>query len=389
VQHGGWVDVRYAERTRDGRLRFPVFVRERGDISASFVNVPVTGPASLTEDLQERLDAAKQEAVLEVEGIPVAFTNLDRVFWPATESTGEVTKRDLVRYYIKIAPHILPHLRDRPLSLVRCPDGISGEHFFQKHWEKGSPEWVERVPVWSSHNGRTVSYVVCNNLATLLWMAQMAVLEIHPWYSRLAAGAEGLSLDTSNDEAMDVSALNFPDFLVADLDPNLPTDKETDPTTRWDGFRMSVDVALRFKGMLDELGLEGFVKTSGKTGLHVFIPMVRNLEFPVVRALAETLGRHLERMAPDKVTMEWSVKKRPERVLFDYNQNVRGKTLAGIFSPRPVRGAPVSFPISWARLRTVRPEQFTVATAPTALGSYGDPWQGLLASPSDLSRLGT
>jgi len=383
-----WIEVRYGARTREGRLRFPVFVRVREDLPPPDKGSGEAEPMSQVDDWLAQLDDAKQDTILVVDGCSIHFSNLDRVFWPATDQTAPVTKRDLARYYLKVSGHILPQLRDRPLSLVRCPDGILGEHFFQKHWDKGLPEWVDRVPVWSDHNGRAAPYVVCNSVATLLWMAQMGVLEIHPWYSRYASGPEGLSLTTSDEAAMDASALSYPDFLVVDLDPTLPKDKETDPDAMWAGFKMSVEVALRFKTMLDELQLEGFAKTSGKTGIHIFIPIIRNLEFSVVRALAETLGRHLESLMPDKVTMEWVVKKRPEKVFFDHNQNVRGKTLAGIFSPRPVPGAPVSFPLSWARLRTIRPEQFTVASAPAALVNYGDPWERLMAAPQDLRRLG-
>lgn len=383
-----WIEVKYGARTREGRLRFPVFVRERADIP-TFSPTPVASKSVAVDErdgILEQLDRAKGDLELVVEGQRVHFSNLDRIFWPATENTQAVTKRDLARYYVKIAHHLLPQLKDRPLSLVRCPDGIGGEHFFQKHWEKGVPDFVDRVPIWSDHNNRAVNYTLCNNLATLVWMAQMAVLEIHPWYSRYAAGPEGHSLDTGGEDEMDASALSYPDFLVVDLDPNIPKESETDATIVRDGFRMSVEVALKFKTMLDELQLTGFLKTSGKTGIHVFIPIQRNLTYGVVRLLAETMGRHLMSLLPEKVTMEWVVKKRPEKVFFDHNQNVRGKTLASIFSPRPVPGAPISFPLDWARLKTITPDMFNTATGPASIVSYGDPWEHLLDNPQDLTR---
>lgn len=385
-----WIEVKYGARTREGRLRFPVFVRERGDIpSLSAPPAPSQAPEPSFDDVLEQLDrAGKGEVDLLVEGERVRFSNLDRVFWPETPKTKAVTKRDLARYYVKMAPYLLPQLKDRPLSLVRCPDGIHGEHFFQKHWEKGVPDFVDRVPIWSGHNERVVSYTMCNNLPTLLWMAQMAVLEIHPWYSRYAAGAEGLPLDTSGEQEMDASALNYPDYLVVDLDPNLPKEADLDPGLSREGFRMAVEVALKFKTVLDELRLNGFLKTSGKTGIHVFLPIVRNLDYHAVRILAETLGRHIETLMPNMVTMEWVVKKRPEKVFFDHNQNVRGKTLASIFSPRPVPGAPISFPIDWSRLKTITPDMFNTVTGPASLVSYGNPWQHLLDSPQDLTKLG-
>lgn len=383
-----WVEVKYGTRTREGRLRFPVFVREREDIPSLSVapEASMHSEVDQRDEILEQLDAAKADAEILIDGHRIHVTNLDRVFWPATDSTQAVTKRDLARYFVKVAPHLLPQLKDRPLSLVRCPDGIGGEHFFQKHWEKGVPDFVERVPVWSGHNDRVVNYTMCNNLATLVWMAQMAVLEIHPWYSRYSAGPEGHSLDTHGDAEMDASALSYPDFLVVDLDPNIPKESETDSAIVRDGFRMSVEVALKFKTMLDDLQLTGFLKTSGKTGIHIFIPIVRNLNYSAVRLFAETLGRHLEQLLPDKVTMEWVVKKRPEKVFFDHNQNVRGKTLASIFSPRPVAGAPISFPLDWARLKTISPEMFNTVTGPSSVVSYGDPWTTLLNSPQDLKR---
>ena len=388
VEPETWVEVRYGARTREGRLRFPVFVRERSDIPilSPAPNVSEKVTVNDRDDILEQLDGAKKDNEIVIDGHRINFSNLDRVFWPATETTEAVTKRDLARYYVKIAAHLLPQLKDRPLSLVRCPDGIGGEHFFQKHWEKGVPDFVDRVPIWSGHNDKVVTYTMCNNLATLVWMAQMAVLEIHPWYSRYATGPEGLPLDTSGEDPMDASALSYPDFLVVDLDPNIPKEFETDPSIVREGFRMSVEVTLRFKTILDELQLTGFLKTSGKTGIHVFIPIQRNLTYGVVRLLAETLGKHLEKLMPDKVTMEWVVKKRPEKVFFDHNQNVRGKTLASIFSPRPVAGAPISFPLEWARLKTVTPEMFNTATGPGSLVSYGDPWEHLFDHPQDLTR---
>ncbi|MBI3721373.1 MAG: ATP-dependent DNA ligase, partial [Fimbriimonas ginsengisoli] len=176
--------------------------------------------------------------------------------------------------------------------------------------------------------------------------------------SRVAAdgAASGRHTDFgSSEESIDGSALDYPDFLVVDLDPNV----KDDPASQAASFAMTVDVALGLKEMLDGLGIPGFLKTSGKSGLHIYLPIERNVAYDAVRKLAETLGRHLERAMPDKVTMEWTVSKRPEKVFFDHNQNVRGKTLAAAFSPRPVPGAPVSFPIEWSALRLVSPSHFT------------------------------
>ncbi|MBI1756939.1 MAG: ATP-dependent DNA ligase [Fimbriimonas ginsengisoli] len=381
-----WAEVRYMERTREGLLRMPVFLRLRPDLTAPATTGGGDPPADDLSNVREQLGEPKQEFAILVEGETVRFTHMDRELWPAWADQPAITKRLLATYYAKVSSHFIAHLRDRPLSLVRCPDGIAGEHFFQKHWEKGVPDFVERVMLWSSHSGRSVPYLLCNNLATLLWMAQMSVLEIHPWYSRVAAdgAASGRHTDFgSSEESIDGSALDYPDFLVVDLDPNV----KDDPASQAASFAMTVDVALGLKEMLDGLGIPGFLKTSGKSGLHIYLPIERNVAYDAVRKLAETLGRHLERAMPDKVTMEWTVSKRPEKVFFDHNQNVRGKTLAAAFSPRPVPGAPVSFPIEWSALRLVSPSHFTVLSAPAAVGQAGDPWQTILSSRADLRAM--
>ncbi len=388
-------EVQYMTRTREGRLRFPVFLRLRPDV---ILSEPPRSEAAVAqgndvESILEQLGQPKNDIVVTVEGEQIRYSSLDKVLWPAHESHPAVTKRDLAVYYAKISQHMLPHLKDRPLSFVRCPDGITGEHFFQKHYEKGLPDFVDEVAIWSSHNKKSPNYVMVNNLPTLMWLAQVATLEIHPWYSRVDPEPDARDLPTvssGSEEALDASVLNYPDFMVVDLDPNVHSGKEkpgAEPEVNEAGFKMAVEAALGFKQVLDDMKLTGYLKTSGKTGLHVYIPIARNLTYDVVRPLCEVFGRHLMQNMPDIITMEWVVSKRPNKIFFDHNQNVRGKTLVSIFSPRPVPGAPVSIPIEWSQLKNVYPMQHTLHSVPASLAKVGDRWRDILERKQDLHSL--
>jgi bifunctional non-homologous end joining protein LigD len=219
------------------------------------------------------------------------------------------------------------------------------------------------------------------------------VLEIHPWYSRIDPEPDAVSLPTdfsSSEEALDASVLNYPDFIVFDLDPYIYSGKEgkgEEPELNEKAFEATVGVALRAKELLDALGLKAYLKTSGKTGLHVYIPVERTLPYDLARSVAEAFGRHLMQQMPEKITMEWSVAKRPGKVFFDHNQNVRGKTLVSVFSPRPAAGAPVSMPIPWQDLGRIYPMQFTVHNVVSHLEAKGDCWADVLSVKQDIQAL--
>lgn len=397
-----WVEVKFANRTLENRLRFPVFVRMRPDLSTAEAGSEVkeavpevkesvkTQSRDAIESVLEQLNEGKEDMQLDVGGVPVRLTSLSRILWPAHEDLKAVTKRDLVAYYVRMSDLLLYHLRDRPISFVRLPGGLGGERFFQKHWEKGRPDYVETVPIFSSHNNRTTEYVLVNNLPTLAWLAQVSAMEIHPWYSRIIpdAGAEQAGTDTgSSDDALDASALNYPDFMVIDLDPNIRSGNEADedePELNRKGWEMVIQVADGVKEMLDSVGLHSYPKTSGKAGLHIYVPLKRLFDYGTVRLLCETFGRHLEKHMPDKITMEWSVKKRPEKVFFDHNQNVRGKTLSGPYSVRAVPGAPISMPIEWKQVKTIYPTDFTLHTLPAYMATRKDSWAGILEDRQEL-----
>lgn len=330
-----------------------------------------------TPSLQEQLQSDRNDLTLKVGKTLLKVTSLSKELWPG------ITKRDLLTYYAGVGDYMLPHLQDRPLAFVRYPDGLSGDRFFQKHWDKGRPKFLQTVTVWSETNGRTRDWLLANDLVSLLWLCQISSLEIHPWYSRITPKA-GLAADFKTEESLDESVLNYPDFVVFDLDPNL---KNTESTFNKAAFRKTIDVAKEVREVLHELGLEAFLKTSGKTGLHLYIPIQREYAYEETKPWAEKLGRRVEARCKSDVTMEWSLDKRPNKIFIDHNQNVRGKTLVGVYSTRPALNATVSFPIDWDELEDVDPREFTIKNVPGLLEKRGDLWKGMLSKPQELKPL--
>ena len=401
-------EVKFSQWTHEDKLRAPVFLRLRDDVDPrSVVRVAETTGAELgvgrsdapaaadtgVEEVLGQIAAAKKKLLLEVAGHKIGLTNLDKVLWPASDGQREITKGEMIAYYARISPLLIPHLRDRPLTLTRYPNGIHGKSFYQKNMEHEIPEFVETVRLFSSHNEGDVEYVMVNNLPTLIWLAQLADIEMHPWLSRTAQEPDGGHLSTQftgSEEAIRESALNYPDFIVFDFDPYIYSGKEKsgdEPELNRRAFSKTVEMAWQLKGLLDELSLSAFLKTSGKTGLHVYVPVQRQYDFRLTRKTCETVGHHLLRGHPRDLTMEWTIEKRTGKIFFDHNQNVRGKNMASIYSLRPAPGAPVSTPVSWDELDDVYPTDFTIDTVPERVDALGDLWAGVMDAKHDLSRL--
>src|SRR5204863_2846380 len=324
----------------------------------------------------------------------VRLTHLDRVYWPADPALKQpaLTKRDLLRYFAQVSPFILPHLADRPLTMIRMPDGIRGQRFFQKHWEQERPAFVETITVFSGHKDEHHEYLLCNNLPTLLWLAQSGTLEFHVWHSRAQRGDDCVTGSTDYDsslEALESSVLNYPDYVLFDIDPYIYSGKEApgdEPELNTRAFEKGKEIAFRLREVLNSMGLEPIVKTSGKTGLHVFLPIRRTIDFDTARKVAEFVGRHLMRLHPKDITLEWSVPKRTGKIFMDYNMNVRGKTLNVAYSPRGAPGAPVSMPLTWEELAGAHPLDFRITSVPERLGETGDRWRGALSRKQSLER---
>jgi bifunctional non-homologous end joining protein LigD len=399
--------VRFAQWTNENILRAPSFLGLRDDKAPADVRreEPMPSPtdnpgksnADTPGDLQhvlEQLERPDQKFLLDVEGHKISVSNLDKEFWPALEDRRALTKRDLLLYLARISPYLLPHMRDRPLTLTRYPNGIHGGHFYQKRFEYKIPEFVSTVRLYSQDNAEDVEYIICNNLPTLLWLGQLADIELHTWYSRVNPEPDGHHLPTTfsgSVKSIDASLLNYPDFMVFDLDPYIYSGQEkkgAEPELNRQAFAKTCEVALWLKDeLLDPLSLSSFVKTTGRTGLHIYVPILRQLDYDLVREACQTLGKLLLAAHPRDITMEWSVEKRKGKVFFDHNQNTRGKTLASIYSPRPSSQAAVSMPVRWDEIKNVYPPDFTILNGHERVAKTGDLWAEILDAKHDLADL--
>ncbi|MFF2389926.1 non-homologous end-joining DNA ligase [Agromyces sp. NPDC058104] len=282
----------------------------------------------------------------------VRLSSPTRVIWPE----AGVTKRELAEYLVAVGAAFIEANGDRPVSLQRFPGGVDGEQFFSKNPPKGAPEWVRSVPV-TYPSGRTHPQLVLDEPAAAVWAAQMNTIVFHPWASRA---------DRSD----------LPDELRIDLDPQPGT-----------GFAEAVPVALELRELLGEVGLTGFVKSSGSRGIHVFAPIDPEHEFLDVRHAVIALGRELERRLPAAVTTNWWKEERGDRIFIDYNQANRDRTMAGAYSPRPTPGATVSCPLEWSELERTDPAEHTIRTVPARLAERGDPWAGMHDRPGRIDVL--
>jgi bifunctional non-homologous end joining protein LigD len=330
------------------------------------------------------------------------LSNLDKVYWPKTSEHPELTKADLIEYYNRVSDYVLYYLKDRPLSLSRYPEGITGKHFFHKNWgDKEKPEFVNTVQVYSKSTGNINDHLVCNNKDALLWIANLGCIEMHPWHSRIKDYtackdiAEGYSSSYSPPAAVNIlneekCGLNYPDFIVFDLDPYIYSGEEKEegePAYNINSFKAAVEVAYNLKDLLDMLTINSYVKTSGKTGLHIFVPINNRYSFDQTRRFAETIGKMLVRRYPQKVTMEWDTDKRKGKVFFDHNQNSIGKTIASVFSVRPTISATVSMPIKWEELQSILPTDFTILNAFEEIKKSEDAWKHILEKKQDLEKI--
>ena len=309
-------EVRYKEITSDGLLRQPIFLRWRADKRPDECARPVTQaePPPASASVEKR----------------IAYTNLKKVFWPAEG----LTKGDLIDYYRAIAPWLLPYLRDRPLVLTRHPEGIAGPSFFQKDAPTWSPEWVRRVRIWSDERKRELEYFLCDDVESILYLANLGSIPLHVWASR-------------------VGSLERPDWCILDLDP-----KDAP-------FAHVVRLARAIHRLCQRIELPCFAKTSGGTGLHVLIPLAGQLTHAESRSLAQLLAHVTVRDDPQLATVTRSVARRAGRVYLDCMQNGHGKTIAGPFSARAVAGARVSMPLRWSEVNAhLDPGPFTIKTAP-------------------------
>ncbi len=337
------VQVEFAEWTHDGHLRAPSFLGLRED--------------KRPEDVRRELPSAEPFPSEIRKGRRVLkLSNLDKPFWPEEG----ITKGDLLAYYRAVAPALVPHLKDRPFTMKRYPDGWRGNHFFQKDAPKHMPDWIPtrayRSTSRESREKRTISYPLVNHELALLWMVNMGCIDMNAWYSRVDRPAR-------------------PDFVLFDLDPSDDV-----------GFPETVEVALLVKAMLDGIGLRSFAKTSGADGMHVLVPIERRSSYEDTRGFAEIVARALVSTHRGLVTTQWQKAKR-RGVLIDSNQNGEGKTIASVYSVRPKEGAPVSTPLRWDEVGpSLDPAAFTMETVLDRIERHGDLFEGVLTVKQSLSK---
>jgi bifunctional non-homologous end joining protein LigD len=280
------------------------------------------------------------------------LTHLDKIFWPA----DGITKGDLLNYYKQIAPFILPYLKDRPESLNRHPDGITGPGFYQKDMTGYLPRWFKTEMIYSESTDKSIHYALCQDERSLLYIVNLGCIEINPWFSR-------------------VGHLEKPDFLVIDLDPD------------GNDFDHVIEIAHEFHKILDSIGAANYCKTSGATGIHIGVPTGAKYDFDTVRGFAENVCKIVCKKYPATTSLDRNPNRRRKKIYLDYMQNRRGQTLAAPFCVRPKVGAPVSMPLEWKELKKgLRPEDFHIKNAAKIIQKKEDSWKGVLGKAIDLKK---
>ena len=382
-------EVKFDDWTADGILRAPVFLRLREDKKPQECVIeadkPIKAFSQVGNDPKNIPGNIKPNNNSQNKG-NVPLTNTNKVFWKATKQHRAFLKGDLIEYYDKISETILRHLEDRPLSLSRYPNGISGKFFYQKDWDQKKPDFVTTAKIHSEHRGESINYVICNNRETLLWVANLGCIEMHPWYSRINDFG---SCNGSTKLYEEKCGLNFPDFILFDLDPYIYSGKEkkgAEPQYNIAGFKAAVDIAHELEDIFKDLKIKSYVKTSGKSGIHIYVPVANIYTYEQTKSFAETIAKIMANKLPQKVTLEWSTSKRKDKVFFDYNQNARGKTIASVYSLRPTVDANVSMPVDWKNIDEILPTDFTIMNVPDIIRKK-DAWQGIFSDKQDIGKL--
>lgn len=360
-------EIKFAEVTNDGKLRHPVFIGLRIDKDKNEVTMNSNKKVE-TSKKQGKKDEKKEskkkqkpllprqtkEAVFTFGRNKVTVSHPDKIYFPE----DSVTKLDVVKYYVSMADYILPYLKGRPESLLRNPNGIHAKGFFHKDAAENVPPFVKSEIVHSESNNKEIDYIICNNLATLAYMNNLGCIEINPWHST-------------------VKALDKPDYLIIDIDPS-----------EKNSFDQVIDAALVVKEILDKAGALSFCKTSGATGLHVYVPTGKKYSFGQVKDFAYIVCMLAQEQLSDFTTLERNLKKRGnQHIYMDYLQNRKGQTIASAYSLRPKIGATVSTPLLWKEVKKgLRPGQFTIHNIKDRVKKMGDLFEGVLGKGIDLKK---
>ncbi|TXF74913.1 DNA ligase D [Chryseobacterium sp.] len=353
-------EIKFTELTKDHIFRHPVFLRLRDDINPKDLRFSEEEKNEKTEEniplkpLKTSVMERENETSLTLNKQKVKLTNQNKLYYPK----DGVTKGDVIAYYQSVADFILPHLKNRPQSLNRFPNGIDGMSFYQKDASDDTPAWLETEKVFSESNEKYINYLICNDRAALAYLNNLGCIEMNVW--------------TSN-----IKTLDKPDYLVLDLDPS---DNNT--------FEDVITTAKMVKEILDTGNIDGYCKTSGSSGIHIYIPMGAKYTFDQVKDFGHVLMQMVQKKLPEITTLERSLQKRDkDKIYLDYLQNRRGQTLASVYSMRPKNGAPVSMPIEWKELKKgLKPTDFNIENALERMEKNGDLFKPVLGKGIDMLK---
>jgi bifunctional non-homologous end joining protein LigD len=357
VRQASFKGMRRDKNPKDVILEIPADTAETvaaADETSEKVNVETKPAKPVTKTMIPQasfLDPDKDSQTVKVNGCPLTFNHLSKVYWPE----DDITKRDMFNYYDQVAEYMVPYLKDRPMSLNRFPNGIHGPSFYQKNVKDKVPDCMATMP-HTNDKGEEKEYLVATNKASLLWMASLGCIEINPWFSR-------------------VRSPNNPDFCVIDLDP----DKQH--------FDQVITAALEVKKVLDTIGVKAYPKTSGSTGMHIYIPLGAKYTYDQSQMFAKIIVTLVHKQIPEYTSLERMVKNRGGKMYLDFLQNRPDATIAGVYSLRPKPGATVSMPLSWDEVKpglTMR--DFTIHNAVQRLKETGDLFKGVLGEGIDLAK---
>ncbi|MEO6313809.1 MAG: DNA ligase D [Chitinophagaceae bacterium] len=331
--------VKFTEKTADGMLRHPVYLGLREDKAAADVKQSNETPQKKRAMKKPAAIQSANEKTVKVNSRTLQLTNLHKVYWPK----DKITKGALIEYYDKIAPVLLPYLKNRPLSLKRNPNGIDEQAFYQKDAGANFPEWIKTAPFLAASTGKTVDYTICNDKATLLYLANLGCIEMNPWNST-------------------VKSPDKPSYMIMDIDPS-----------EKNNFDQVIETVQVICALFEKAGATYYCKTSGATGLHVFVPLNAKYTYEQARSFGEIIATLTQEQLPGFTSLERSLKKRGNKIYIDYLQNSRGQTIASAYSVRPVAGAQVSTPLLLKEIKKgLHPSQFTIFNIEKRVKELGD-----------------
>ena len=346
-------EIKFTEWTTDNKMRHPIFLRLREDKPVKEINM-----ASIKKTKpQKQQPVAEEKPNGEIKAfgkIKVNTTNLNKMYFP----DEAITKGMVIDYYQQIADYILPYLKDRPQSLKRNPNGILDKGFFHKDAGDEAPEWAKSIEIYSESAKKEIDYIICNDPQTLAYLNNLGCIELNPWNSRIKSPGK-------------------PDYLIIDIDPS-----------EKNNFEQVIETALAFKAILDKAGADSYCKTSGATGLHIFLPMGKKYLYEQVKDFAHFLCMIVNEQLPKFTSLERNLQKRGNnKIYLDYLQNRRGQTIASAYSLRPHPGATVSMPLLWKEVKSgLTPAAYTIHTALPRIKKMGDIFSGVLGKGIDLKK---